>query len=133
MPRTPKKQTKEPATPRGLTEHVVAEVASKVRIGGSLRTALMAAGIAWERYQEWCEDALAGNAAPLVEKFLEAVLEAEAEVKLLREHQLSKHFDAHWQAAAWWLERRYPNEYGVVKDRTDSRGPDFDGVLDLRR
>ena len=44
------------------------------------------------------------------------------EVKLMREHLLTKHFEKNWQALAWWLERKYPDEYAQRKPKPAIEG-----------
>lgn len=45
-------------------------------------------------------------------EFREAIKEAEAEAEISRLVKIESAADEHWQAAAWWLERRYPDRYG---------------------
>jgi hypothetical protein len=43
---------------------------------------------------------------------MEAVDRAAGESKQLRESEMSKRYAKSWRSVAWWLERKYPNEYG---------------------
>jgi len=54
-----------------------------------------------------------GGGSELERKFVAAVELAEGEVKLITERMLRLHFDTNWRAAAWCLERMYPQEYGL--------------------
>jgi hypothetical protein len=49
-------------------------------------------------------------------QFLERVKKAEAEAVLSRVRQISRAADTSWQAAAWWLERTQPDEFGRDRD-----------------
>jgi len=64
----------------------------------------------------------------LEKKFMAAVDLAEGETKLIYERILMQHVVKNWHAAAWWLERRYPHEYGrrrlpMLSDRDDPYQP----------
>jgi hypothetical protein len=100
------------ARPSILTDVLIAEFCSKLRISGSIETAIKSTGIGRESYYGWARKYREGGASPMVKRFMRAVEEAEGETKLLREHMLTKHFDKNWQALAWWLERKYSPEYG---------------------
>jgi hypothetical protein len=97
-----------------VTDHLIAELSNKLRISGSLDTALALSGIDRAEYDVW---ARTGNADAMVKRLIGAVQEAENEVKLMREHQLTKYFEKNWQALAWWLERKYPDEYALRKPK----------------
>ena len=46
--------------------------------------------------------------------FSVAIKKAEAECKVARIQTILNASDKSWQAAAWWLERRYGDEYGRI-------------------
>jgi hypothetical protein len=100
------------ARPSILTDALIARFCSKLRISGSIETAIKATHIGRETYYGWARQVREGGGSVQVKKFIQAVDDAESETKLLREHMLSKHFDKNWQALAWWLERKYSPEYG---------------------
>ena len=55
--------------------------------------------------------------------FDSAIKEAEAEAIAGRIQCIQKAEDHSWQAAAWWLERRYPQDFGrTIREHT---GMDF--------
>lgn len=56
-------------------------------------------------------------------EFRESVKEAEAEAEISRLVKIESAADEHWQAAAWWLERKYSDRYGRTL-RTEVSGPD---------
>lgn len=100
------------ARPSILTDALITEFCAKVRISGSIETAIKATGIGRESYYGWARQVREGGGSPMAKQFIAAVEKAEGEIKLIREHMLSKHFDRNWQALAWWLERKYSPEYG---------------------
>jgi hypothetical protein len=100
------------ARPSILTDAFIADFCSKLRVCGSIETSIKATGCGRESYYGWARAVRDGQGSEVQKKFMAAVDKAEGEVKMLREHKLSKHFDKNWQALAWWLERKYSNEYG---------------------
>jgi len=117
------------ARPSILTDAFIADFCSKLRVCGSIETTIKASGCGRESYYGWARDVRNGEGSELARKFMAAVEKAEGEVKMLREHKMSKHFDRNWQALAWWLERKYSHEYGqrhpaplVDTDSEDDKG-----------
>ncbi len=65
-------------------------------------------GISYETFRTWEKEKSV---------FSVAIKKAEAECKVARIQTILKASDKSWQAAAWWLERRYGDEYGrMVKE-----------------
>jgi hypothetical protein len=117
-----------------LTELLIASLCSKMQITGSLTTALLTCGLTRATYDEWAREAARGKGDPLSGRLVAAVASAEGEIKLVREHQLSQVFDKDWRALAWWLERRYPEEYGQkAKEPKPSGREDHDDIEALIR
>ena len=56
-------------------------------------------------------------------EFLQGVKKAEGEAVLRNIAVVSAAAQKHWVAAAWWLERRYPDQFGR-RERIDNRYPD---------
>lgn len=79
-----------------------------LRKGCSFKDACAMEGISYETFRTW------ENEKPA---FSVAIKKAEAECKVARIQTVLKASDKSWQAAAWWLERRCPDEYGrMVKE-----------------
>jgi hypothetical protein len=100
------------ARPSILTDDFIAGFCSKLRVCGSIETAIKASGCGRESYYGWARKVRDGEGSEAEKKFIAAVEKAESEVKMFRESKLNKHFDKNWQAIAWWLERKYSHEYG---------------------
>src|SRR5712691_7658094 len=117
------------ARPSIINEALIAKFCSFLRISASIRTAISATGIARESYYGWARKVRQGGGSKLERKFMAAVEQAEGETKLIHERMLRQHFDTNWRAAAWWLERMYPQEYGLrrlpVPLRTAAANGDF--------
>ena len=62
-------------------------------------------GISYETYRIWQTE------KPV---FSVAIKKAEAECKVARIQTILKASEKSWQAAAWWLERRCPDEYSRI-------------------
>ncbi len=76
--------------------------------GCSYKDACAMEGISYETFRTWEKEKSA---------FSVALKKAEAECKAARIATILKASEKSWQAAAWWLERRCPDEYGrMVKE-----------------
>ena len=71
--------------------------------GCSYKDACAMEGISYETFRTWQGEKSV---------FSVALKKAEAECKVARIQTVLKASDKSWQAAAWWLERRCPEEYG---------------------
>jgi hypothetical protein len=76
--------------------------------GCSYKDACAMEGISYETFRTWQSEKSV---------FSVALKKAEAECKAARIATVLKASEKSWQAAAWWLERRCPDEYGrTVKE-----------------
>lgn len=99
------------ARPSIINDALIGKFCSHIRLMGSIQTAISATGIGRETYYGWARRVGQGGGTELERKFIAAVERAEGETKMLVERMLQRHFDKSWRAIAWWLERRYPQEY----------------------
>jgi hypothetical protein len=97
--------------PPKLSESLIQSFCFQLRVSGSISTAVEATGIGREAYYGCERQVGEGKGTKLQVSFMNAVDKARGEVKMRREIALAKHFDKHWQALAWWLERKYSDEY----------------------
>src|SRR2546421_11258826 len=100
------------ARPSIINEALIAKFCSHLRISGMIRRAISSTGLARATYYSWVSKVREGGGSELERKFGAAVELAEGEVKLMTERMLRQHFGTDWRAAAFWLERMYPQEYG---------------------
>lgn len=100
------------------TPETVGKLTQAIQMGATYDLACKYAGISHETFAEW------RNTKP---EFLEAVKEAEgrAVVGWLAKIEKAAN-DGNWQAAAWKLERRYPQEYG--RRVNEITGPNGDPI-----
>lgn len=80
------------------------EFFKRIRLGLSMTDACAIVGISDETYYAWCKNHL---------EFLEGVKKARAECKQMCIATIQKASIKSWQAAAWLLERKHPEEFGM--------------------
>ncbi len=81
-------------------------------MSGSIETAIKITGMSRETFYRWRRRVRDGRANPAQTSFIHAVEAACSNPKLRCEELLTKHGKKDWRAIAWWLARKYPNEYG---------------------
>lgn len=83
---------------------------------GSNRTdAVALAGISYETFTVWMRER---------PEFAESIKKAEAVCKQRNITIVQKAAVTTWQAAAWWLERKHPNEFGLKMRPADEKDDD---------
>jgi len=112
--------------PSKFTPAVVDKLTTAIRQGATYDLASKFAGIDYETFRDWRKQGDEGVAK--YSAFSVAVKQAEGDATM---KWLSHVEDAAeggtWQAAAWKLERRYPESYSV-KNRHEISGPDGGAV-----
>jgi len=106
-----------------LTPEVQDKIVSALRAGNYQETAANFAGISKPTFYGWMQR---GRTEPdsIYSVFLDAVEKAKAEAEVRDVTLIDKAArDGSWQAAAWKLERKFPNKWGRV-NRTEISGPD---------
>jgi transposase len=106
-----------------LTPELQSKIAGAIAAGNYHEVACALAGVSTSTFYAWLEKGRAGK-SPYVE-FLEAVKKAEAAAEVKRIQIITKAADTDWKAAAWYLERRYPERWGkrnLVKDSPSADG-----------
>ena len=92
-------------------EEVVTEICNHIRVGCTARDACQLSGITETSFYEWKKKK---------PEFVESIKRAEILNKKRAIALIQKAGEETWQANAWFLERRYPNEYG--KQRIEISG-----------
>lgn len=92
-----------PATFRRLIDAVAA--------GNTLRDSCAAAGVDYSTFRKWMVEGETQTSGPLHE-FFEAIKKAEADAIARYVARIEKAAADSWQAAAWYLERRRPEDWG---------------------
>ena len=118
--------------PTKCTPELTERYCQAIRRGAYQRTACEYAGITPRAVQYWAERAEAGE-EPYA-SFVSQVKEAEAAAVLTRLARIEKAgMDGVWQADAWYLERRYPEEWGRRVQETKHSGDAEHPVIVIRR
>ena len=98
--------------PTKFTEETKNKLLVALRKGAPYTHACSYAKISFEIFSQWRSRAKDGE-SPFVE-FFEDIKEAEAQTSLIWLDKIDKAMqDGAWQAAAWKLERRYPETYST--------------------
>jgi len=116
-PSPKKKSGKHPGgCPTKRTPEARAKILEAIRLGSTYELAANYAGMSYQTFNEWVKDDL---------EFSDAVKEAEGEaaLKWLKKIESAAN-QGNWFAAAWKLERRYPNQYGKTVSQTELTGKD---------
>ncbi len=102
-----------------LTPELQDDVVKRIRAGNYIKVACQAVGISHTAYFDWLKKGQEGK-SPYAE-FLDAIKKAESEAHVNYVAIVASHAPKQWQAAAWWLERRFPDKWGR-RDRLDVKG-----------
>ncbi len=90
------------------TPDVVDKIVQAIRLGSTYALASQYAGITYETFNEWMKNK---------PEFSFAIKEAEGKAAATWLARIEDAAKSQWQAAAWKLERRYPQDYGrTVQD-----------------
>lgn len=102
------------------TPDKVRSILRAIEIGATHRIAAMSAGISERTFKKWCDED---------PEFREAVdvAEGKSAIRLLAKVEQAAN-QGDWKAAAWKLERRFPQEYG--KQIVEQTGQ-IDYVIDI--
>jgi hypothetical protein len=101
--------------PTKMTPERIKAVLNAIELGAPFRHAAWYAGISEDTLARWRKKS-AANA--------DSIKEAEAKALIGRLARIRKAEDDHWQAAAWWAERRYPQEFGKTVQEQQITGKD---------
>ena len=82
-----------------------------LRIGASRKMAAQYAGISYELLRQWMRRGEQEARGEFV-VFLAALKRAESEACMKALEAINGAMETRWQAAAWMLERRYPEDWG---------------------
>lgn len=100
-------------TSQKLTGDLIDEIAKLIREGNYIETTCRAVGISSQTYRNWKKRGAAAESG-IYRGFYEAIDQAEAkgESSYLGIIKDAANSGKAWQAAAWYLERRYPERWG---------------------
>lgn len=102
-------------------------IVEAVREGNAIEVAAQAAGISHQTFYNWLERGEKAESGIYFE-FFEAIKKAESEAEQYHVANIKKASKKQWQAAAWWLERKFPDRWG----RRDRQQVDLSGSLGIQ-
>lgn len=111
--------------PTKLTPEVQERIVQALRAGNYQETAATYANITAKTFYEWMKRGESDDESERIYRdFREAVEKAKADAEVRDVALIDKAAtDGSWQAAAWKLERKFPQRWGRVH-RTEISGPD---------
>lgn len=112
--------------PTKLTSELQAEIVRVLRGGAYVEDACGYVGIHKGTFYDWMERGHAGE--ELYADFTDAVEKARSEAVIRNVAIVQKAADDSWQAAAWWLERTRPDQYGRRTNIAGANG----GAVELK-
>lgn len=113
-----------------INKHKRERLLQALRAGNTREASCAHAGLASRTVRRWLErggaharamEQDAALAPTEQSKLWEDVQLAESAAEVMMVALIQRHAATTWQAAAWWLERRRPQDYGRVERRPDLR------------
>lgn len=99
-------------TPK-LTEQLIETIAQAIRVGAYVETAVALAGVSKDSFYRWLRQAESDDSTLLTVKLSDAVKKTLAESEKRDLDVIDKAAqEGEWTAAAWRLERKFPNKWG---------------------
>lgn len=115
--------TKKRGRPTKLNEEKVEQMERLLAAGVSRTDAVRNAGISYQCFLDWMERGAIEKTGKYFE-FSERIKKAESQAAVACTLTIQQaRIEGNWQAAAWWLERRRPQEYRKV-ERIENTGID---------
>lgn len=116
-----------PGRPTKLTPQVQARIVQAIVGGNDITVAAAYAGIHRDTFYYWLERGRAAKRG-IYSDFSDAIEKAQADAETRNVALIAKAAqDGTWTAAAWWLERKYPERWGR-KERHEITGKDGGAV-----
>lgn len=106
--------------PTKLTPKLQDDICLRLRAGNTRVASVESCGVRYQSFLNWLERGKEAGAG-LYFEFFEAVKKAEADAEVVKVAIISKAANENWTAAAWWLERRSPQDWGR-RDRHEISG-----------
>lgn len=107
--------------PTKLTREIHDRIVTAIRAGNYIETAAAHAGIHKDTLYHWLKRGREASSGPY-RAFSDAVQKAWADAEIRDVTLIAKAAEKEWTAAAWRLERKFPDRWGR-KDRHEVSGP----------
>ena len=108
--------------PTKLTPEVQDRIIQALKAGNYVETAAEYAGIGKTTFYRWMEQGAKASRG-IYREFRDAVTRARAEAEARNVAIIQKAAPDDWRAAAWWLERAFPDRWGP-RQKLEHSGPD---------
>ncbi|WP_413612914.1 hypothetical protein [Bdellovibrio sp. HCB-110] len=96
-----------------LSNELIETIAQAIRVGSYVETAVALAGVSKDSFYRWLRQAESDDANEMTVKLSDAVKKALAESEKRDLDVIDKAAqEGEWTAAAWRLERKFPNKWG---------------------
>ena len=117
MAKRKQKEKQSRGRPTKLTKKLQEDICGYIENGASFKDACLLANIDITTFCNWRKQGKideGNNKDSIYSNFSKATKKAEATFKIYHVQQITKasREQGHWQASAWLLERKYPDEYG---------------------
>lgn len=96
--------------PTKLNDQIKEKIVQRIRAGNTLDTAARSAGISESTFHRWIRKGKDQERGPYRE-FYEDVQQARADAEARHVAQIAEAAKGNWRAAAWWLERNFPDKW----------------------
>jgi hypothetical protein len=106
------------ARPTKLTYELIEELCEFIAQGFTYDRAARSCNISVSTFHGWMREGKQEHAEPIYKDLVAAVVVAAeySEDEALQQVRSAAIVDRNWKAAAWFLERRFPDRYGRGKD-----------------
>ena len=108
--------------PTKLTAEMQSEIVELLKAGNYIETACAVAGLHKSTFYDWMKIADASTHKNKYTNFSDAVKKAMAWAEARDVAIIARHSEKYWQAAAWRLERKYPERWGRQKMEIEHTG-----------
>ena len=108
-------KSKKMGRPTKLTPDIQSEIVELLKAGNYIETACAVAGLHKSTFYDWMKIADASTHKNKYTNFSDAVKKAMAWAEARDVAIIARHSEKYWQAAAWRLERKFPERWGRQK------------------
>jgi transposase-like protein len=111
-----------------LTAEFVKKAGKLLENGNYANTVCAMMGISQQTWYRWLKEAEESSATAIKREFSETVKKATALAEIEYVNVIKKAAGKNWQAAGWWLERKFPEKWGR-RDRVKMEHEITGGVM----
>ena len=110
--------------PTKISAEIIDQIINSIKLGAYIETACAYAGVSKDTFYRWLKKAARSGKDSLYSRLSDAVEKAQAESELRSLMILEKASqEGQWQAAAWRLERKFPDKWGR-REKVELSGKD---------